>query len=78
MTSIAERFHETLEDVSERLASHLNSGQILGFHGANNGLNNLFHIFPWDGSNSQIFIFDGDDSKKDMYLPAIPEVPIFL
>lgn len=76
VTSVAERFHGNLEDVSERLASHLNSGRIIGFHGANNGLNNFFHIFPWNGSKSRAFIFDGDDSKKDMYLPTIPEVPI--
>lgn len=76
VTKVAERFHERLEDVSKRLAVHLDSGQTIGFHGANNGLNSFFHISQFYDDKPRIRIFDGDDSKKDMFLPAIPQAQI--
>jgi len=51
------------------LKKALNSGEIITFHGATNGLNNI--LFLTGLYKEKCFLlFDGDENKKGQYLPA--------
>ena len=74
--TIASVFHEKIECTLRNMSSYLNSTDNIGVHGANNGLNNLLHIAPWISNNSRITVYDGDRTKKNMWLPAMSRHPI--
>ena len=76
IVDVASKFQEKLEDLHRRLELQIDSGRAIGFHGANNGLNNLFHLAPWLGEDASFIIYDGDEAKKNMYLPSMPTQPI--
>lgn len=76
VVDVASKFQERLEDLYKRLELLCESGRDIGFHGANNGLNNLFHLAPWLSEKTSFIIYDGDEVKKNMFLPSVPSQPI--
>jgi SAM-dependent methyltransferase len=64
-----ESFRCLLGKQKDKIAQCLEAGNTVGFHGATNGLNIFLHMTGL-GSHSNIHVYDGDISKKGLYLPA--------
>ncbi len=65
----AESFRCSFEKLKNKVVECLKAGQTVGFHGATNGLNICLHMAGL-GDDPNIYIYDGDRSKEDFYLPA--------
>jgi SAM-dependent methyltransferase len=62
-------FKTALADTADSIRRHLDIGLNVGFHGATNGLNIFLHLSGL-GDHTGIRIYDGDDSKHGLFLPA--------
>ena len=62
-------FRCVLSDTVSTIRGHLEAGRLVGFHGATNGLNILFHLSGL-GSHPGIRLYDGDVSKVGSFLPT--------
>lgn len=65
----AKAFQAILFDTASTIRSHLDAAELVGFHGATNGLNILLHLSDL-GSHPGIRLYDGDASKIGQFLPA--------
>lgn len=65
----ASMFQNLLTNTTNKIQACLDDGQRVGFHGATQGLNSFLYITAL-GSHPNIHLYDGDDSKKGLYLPA--------
>ena len=62
-------FGTALSDTADSIRRHLDMGLNVGFHGATNGLNIFLHMSGL-GDRNGIRLYDGDDSKHGLFLPA--------
>jgi SAM-dependent methyltransferase len=65
-----DRFQNLFGELKNKVEKCLEAGQTVGFHGATNGLNTFLHMTGLGHPN--IHVYDGDISKKGLYLPACP------
>lgn len=69
INSCAKSFKNALTVTADKIRGHLNNNQSVAFHGATNGLNTFLFITGL-GGHSNIHVYDGDESKQGLYLPA--------
>lgn len=65
-------FTKNIKIIKKQLTEALENNEIIAFHGATNGLNNIFSILKINTDCKNIFIFDGDASKKGKYISMWP------
>ena len=61
---------EKLKSSVDLVASYGDSAKKVGFHGATNGLNNILYLSRCT-DNKNFYIFDGDKSKEEKFLPTL-------
>lgn len=70
----AEMFQNLQVVTGRKIRSYLEDGKKVAFHGATNGLNTFFFLTGL-GEEPNIRLYDGDESKEGLYLPA-SSIPI--
>ena len=68
IATVAESLNFLFDDMATSLAEALASGAKVAFHGATQGLNTFLHLT--DLGKADVSIFDGDETKAGLYLPA--------